>query len=324
MSSRLIFVSLFLLVAISGYYLLKQGQNETSPPVNFTETFPEPNLSEEENLNQSEVIIENKPELNRTVEQRPPSRPVVVSDPPVKKIDEEQRQRILDHVKKQIVFVEHKYQWKKGRYIHSVTEVGSGVIREVENKVMRVLTNRHVIDCKFDPEKPCPDPYNIEVSVKTQSGKKYRVDRIGFVEKEIDFAELEVKISSSDAKEFESLSNNYFTTDYAFGEEVVAVSCPDCEEDSTNLRIDEGSIVKITLIKTSSNQTFKAIWSNSSVIKGSSGGALFNKNGDLIGLIAWKSEEYLGSIAYDSLIDMDRFYCSHGRYPNEKNACKYY
>ena len=323
MSGKLVFIPLLLLAVLSGCQFLEHDQPETSPPVNLTENFPEPNVSEQKELiNQSEEAVENE-SANKTVEQKPPSRPVLVSEPPVKEIDEEQRQRILDHVKKQIVFVEHNYKWKKGRYIHSVTEVGSGVIREVENNVMRVLTNRHVIDSKYGNQSRF-NPYNLEVSIKTQNGKEYRVDKIGFVGKEIDFAELEVKISSSDAKEFANLNNNYFTTNYTAGDKVVAVSCPKCKEDSANLRIDEGSIIRMSRVKASDNQTLKVILSDIPVIQGSSGGALFNKNGDLIGIITWKSDRYLGSIAYDSLIKLDKLYCSHGRYPNEKNVCSYY
>ncbi|MFH0870200.1 MAG: serine protease [archaeon] len=219
---------------------------------------------------------------------------------------------VLDNIKNTIVWVKYEIVGRNadGTYF-SNGGTGSGVITSNENEELTVYTNRHVVDCNYN-ELNCYQRISEKISVRTQDGNIYAVDKVSFSESDIDLAVLTIKTSR--ASDYESAS---YTPDFNINDEVTAVGYPSYAQNVVEFSVSEGAINNIKdVLSQSTGKSFKTIESDAYTYFGSSGGGLFDKNGNLVGINTWISNTNQNhmAIAFNSIANEQFIYCSEGSY----------
>jgi len=222
------------------------------------------------------------------------------------------KNEILDSIKKTIVWVKYDVTGRNadGTYF-SNGGTGSGVITSNKNGELTVYTNRHVVDCNYN-EINCYQRISEKISVRTQDGNIYAVDKASFSESDIDLALLTIK--TSQASNYESAS---YTSDFNINDEVTAVGYPSYAQNVVEFSVSEGTINNIKdVLSQSTGKSFKTIESDAYTYFGSSGGGLFDKNGNLVGINTWISNTNQNhmAIAFNSIANEQFIYCSEGSY----------
>jgi len=227
----------------------------------------------------------------------------------------------IDTAKQSIVWVKYVAEGKdeQGNYFPDMGGTGSGIILSQNESLLEVLTNRHVVDCGF-VDTPCFQRINESVSVRTQDGKIHQVTRVLYAPHEMDVALLE---ANSDGSQYTPVITNAV---FEIGDKVTAVGYPAFTERLTEFSVTEGSITNVRELLTQDGFSFKAIDSDVYTYFGSSGGGLFNKNGELIGVTSWISKSYNLTIA-TSIEVINNFssydYCDKGSYAFEGRCFNY-
>lgn len=227
----------------------------------------------------------------------------------------------IDKAKQSIVWVRYVAEGKdeQGNYFPDMGGSGSGIILSQNESILKVLTNRHVVDCGF-LDNPCFQRINENISVRTQDGKIHQVIRVLYAPHEMDVVLLE---ANSDEGQYTSVTTD---TNFKIGDKVTAVGYPAFTERLTEFSIREGSITNVRELLTQDGFSFKAIDSDVYTYFGSSGGGLFNKNGQLIGITTWISKSYNLSIAtsIDVINNFSSYdYCDKGSYLIEEKCFNY-
>lgn len=230
-----------------------------------------------------------------------------------------QVQNSIDKAKDTIVWVKYSVTGKNadGSYFES-GGTGSGVIVGNKDNELTVYTNRHVVDCMYNDIK-CFQRITEKVEVRTQDGKIHNVDKVSFSKSDIDLAILSIKTSDSS-----SYSTSLYTPDFKFGERVTAIGYPSYAQNVVEFSIKEGEITNIKdVLAQSSGKNFRAIESDVYTYFGSSGGGLFDMQGNLIGINTWGSTGQSIAIDFSSIGKEEFIYCNAGSYFSD-GACYNY
>ncbi len=229
---------------------------------------------------------------------------------------------VEDKIKENIVWVKYEVSGKNedGSYFGS-SGTGSGVIARNEDNELTVYTNRHVVDCQYNDIK-CFQRISENIQVRTRDGKLHKVDRVYFSKSDIDLAILSIKDSNAASYSAALL----YRLDFEIGEKVIAVGYPSYTENVVEFSIKEGKITNIKeVLSQSSGKNFIAVESDAYTYFGSSGGGLFDTQGNLIGINTWRATGQSIAIAFNSISEEGFTYCDKGSYSSNgycQNYCE--
>jgi len=233
-------------------------------------------------------------------------------------------QEVVDGMKSHIVYVTYEFSGKNsdGSYFEKSVS-GSGVIFYVNTSIMQVFTNRHVIDCGYTSN--CYQRFNETVKIRTQDSKIYEVSKVMLAPHGLDIAVLEIK--TSNAMQYPSILVR--KSEIQQGEEVTAIGYPALPGINNVLEftISKGTITNFRDFMTSDGFSFKGIDSDAYTNHGSSGGGLFDTEGNLVGINTWIQGQAEKSIAININVidDFSNYYvCEKGSYPVGNNNCLKY
>jgi len=225
-------------------------------------------------------------------------------------IPQEIPEEVNEKIKQSIVWVKYEVTSKNedGSYFES-GGTGSGVIAKNEDNELTVYTNRHVVDCQYN-DIQCFQRLSEDIQVRTQDGKLHKVDTVSFSESDIDLAILTIKSPNA-----ASYSVALYTPDFKIGEEVIAVGYPSYAENVVEFSVSEGRITNIKeVLSQSSGKNFRAIESDAYTYFGSSGGGLFNTQGNLVGINTWGATGQGVAIDVSSINEESFTYCNKDSY----------
>jgi serine protease Do len=186
------------------------------------------------------------------------------------------------------------------------TSIGSGVILQIEHGSALIVTNRHVVDPKFqgqesgDEKAGLPDS-ELQVKLVGQLAHPGRV--VWIAPGGIDLALISVEVDGTGARAAAWKPK----TKLEIGSEVFTMGNPQ------NLvgTLTSGSISQLRLQKLGSRQVH-VIQISAALNPGNSGGGLYDKSGALLGINTWISDRRFGegqglgfAIALDSLLELD-------------------
>ena len=189
---------------------------------------------------------------------------------------------------------------------------------------MKVFTNRHVIDCSFG-EAYCLERTSENVKIRTQDGKVHSVSKILYAPHNMDIAILEINLPSSEKYKPASRPSSFAN----ISENVIAIGYPDAglEGNYVEFSVSKGKITGTRQIIAQDGFGFEVYDSDAYVNHGSSGGGLFDENGNLIGITTWGSTlgSYSVAIKLDVIDNFDTYITCNNGYPiGDKcfNYCK--
>ncbi|MBU0459183.1 MAG: serine protease [Nanoarchaeota archaeon] len=218
---------------------------------------------------------------------------------------------IQDKIKQSIVWIKYGVSGKDadGSYFEKGM-TGSGVIVRNKSNELTVYTNRHVVNCQYDDIK-CFQRISENIQVRTQDGKLHNVDRVYFSKSDIDLAILEMKDSNA-----ASYPAAYYTNDFKIGDKVIAVGYPSYVENVVEFSIKEGKITNIKeVLSQSTGDSFRVLESDVYTYFGSSGGGLFDEQGNLIGINTWIAGTQTSiAIDFNSIQEQSFIYCNSNSY----------
>jgi len=221
------------------------------------------------------------------------------------------RETVQENIKQNIVWVKYEVSGKNedGSYFES-GGTGSGVIVRNEDNELTIYTNRHVVDCEYN-EINCFQRISENIQFRTQDGNMHNVDKVSFSKSDIDLAILTTRISNS-----EDYSFAYYTDKFDINDEVIAVGYPAYAQNVVEFSVSEGKITNIKeLLSQSTGDEFRAIESDVYTYFGSSGGGLFDKQGNLIGINTWLAGTQQSiAIDFSSIALGDFIYCDDTSY----------
>jgi len=230
----------------------------------------------------------------------------------------------LDSMKSHMVYVMYSFSGKNedGSYFEKEVS-GSGVIFYTEDSTMQIFTNRHVIDCGYTDS--CYQRINEIAKVRMPDGKIFNVSRVLISPHELDIAIL--SIDGDGLKIYNSTLVR--ENEIQLGEKVVALGYPAVQGINNVLEfsVSSGTITNFKDLLMKDGFSFKAIDSDAYTNYGSSGGGLFDSEGNLIGITTWKSIGIQESTAININVinNFDvYFYCPKGSYPLQKGNCAEY
>ena len=231
----------------------------------------------------------------------------------------------LEEIKSNIVWIKYDAIVKNlDGFNFETSGSGSGVIVLKKDNLLNVLTNRHVLTCQFNNE-TCHQVLNQTIKIRTYDGEIYTSSNFSMAPYNLDMALLEFKVSNQEKYSSATLR----TSPIVIGEKVIAIGYPSFAKNVLEYSFSEGRVLWSRDLLTDEGFSFKAIDSDAYTYFGSSGGGLFDMNGDLVGINTWGSiEEAQRSIAIDinfinELIKKrDSFiFCEQGSYIGDKNNC---
>jgi len=227
----------------------------------------------------------------------------------------------IDKMKKYIVYITYEFSGKKsdGSFFINKTS-GSGIIFYVNNSIMQIFTNRHIIDCNYNNE--CYQRFSETINIRTPDSKIYEVSKIMLAPHNLDIAVLEIKINGTIKYPSDIVRKNKIQLD----EEVISIGYPTLPESNKVLEftISKGKITNFRDLITSDGFYFKGIDSDAYTNYGGSGGGLFDTDGNLIGINTWIQKQGKKSIAINiNIIDdfSNYYFCEKGSYPTGINNC---
>jgi S1-C subfamily serine protease len=252
----------------------------------------EPNVITSNTDFNTDLINNPNNNLNNDILSNNPSSNNLLTDSP---ISENNRDEIIKKMKDSIVWVKYEVTGKNqdGSYLETGGS-GSGVIFNYTENKLSIYTNRHVIDCKFNTEMDCYQRLSEKISVRLQDGTIYPVERVVFAPHNLDIAILEVYVSDYE--------NNtlYVNNDINIGDKVTAIGYPSYStpnNDVLEFSIADGTINNIKDLLMNDGFAFNSIVSDVYTYFGSSGGGLFDNEGNLVGINTWINTENKESIA---------------------------
>ena len=226
---------------------------------------------------------------------------------------------IDNKIKQSIVWVKYDVAGKyaDGSYFeHSST--GSGVIVDNRDKELTIYTNRHVVDCEYNEE--CFQKIYEHIKVRTQDGKMHDADRVSFSESDVDLAILRVR--TQDARNYDFA---YYIDEFSIGDKVTAIGYPSYAKNVVEFSVSKGEITNIKeVLSQSTGDPFRVIESDAYTYFGSSGGGLFNDQGNLVGINTWLyGTETSIAIDFNSIREQNFIYCDSASYFAEGRCYEY-
>ncbi len=228
-----------------------------------------------------------------------------------------------DLMKNKITYVTYDFSGKNqdGSYFENSIS-GSGVVFFSNDSLMEIFTNRHVVDCSYTDN--CYQRLNEHIKIRTYDGKVYDVSKVLIAPHGLDIAVLEVKTP---------LSSQYTPalvrkSELELGEKVTAIGYPALSgiNNVLELSISDGTITNFRDLLMRDGFAFKAIDSDAYTNHGSSGGGLFDSEGNLVGINTW-IQGTKNSIAINiNVIDdfQSYIYCNSNSYPLGDKSCVQY
>lgn len=227
---------------------------------------------------------------------------------------------ISDKIKETIVWVKYDMDGKSsdGSYFET-GGTGSGVIVGNQNNELTIYTNRHVTDCEYN-DMNCFQRISENIQVRTQDGQIHNVDRVSFSKSDIDLAILTIKTSNAEDYDFV-----YYTADFDINDKVIAVGYPAYAKNVVEFSVSEGKITNIReVLSQSTGDSFRVLESDAYTYFGSSGGGLFDEQGNLIGINTWIAGTQTSiAIDFNSIKEQGFVYCSSDSYFAESNCYEY-
>jgi len=232
----------------------------------------------------------------------------------------QQQNNIKEEIKKTIVWVKYDVTGKNsdGSSFKS-GGTGTGVIVGNENNELTIYTNRHVVDCEYN-DMNCFQRISENIQVRTQDGQLHDVDRVSFSKSDIDLAILTIKTSNTKNYDFA-----YYTDEFNINDKVIAVGYPAYAENVVEFSVSEGKITNIKdVLSQSTGDNFRVLESDAYTYFGSSGGGLFDEQGNLIGINTWIAGTQTSiAIDFNSIQEQGFIYCSSDSYFAESNCYGY-
>ena len=212
---------------------------------------------------------------------------------------------------KSIVYVTYDVDGKytDGSY-YSKSWSGSGVITDNRDH-LEIYTNRHVIDCAYGENNPCDTRISETIKVRTYDGQSHTVNRVN-VEEGVDLAILEVNVTNP--KKYRSVP---ISKQMKIGDPIIVIGYPGYAQRVVEFSFERGRITNIKdALSTHTEGSFKIIESDAYANYGSSGGGIFNEDGELLGITTWKSLDLKNEANGISLAGgVDNFhYCGEGHF----------
>jgi hypothetical protein len=227
----------------------------------------------------------------------------------------------LEKIKKSIVYVRYDYTGKDadGTYFEK-TSSGSGVIIGNEKNFLRIYTNRHAVDCGYTDN--CFQRISELIKVRTQDGKMHTVSSIAFFPHNLDIAQLEINTAG-----YESYGIPTYANEVSVGENVIAIGYPSYADRVLEFSVAEGKISKFKDLLMDDGFAFNSIESDAYTYFGSSGGGLFDSQGNRVGINTWADSNGKRSIAIKLSVlgDISSLeVCKRNSYPNTNHLCMPY
>lgn len=227
----------------------------------------------------------------------------------------------VELMKSHIVYVIYDFSYKdESGSLHNAGATGSGVIFYKDSSRIEIFTNRHVIDCGYTNN--CYQRVSENVKVRMPDGKIYNVSQVSVAPHGLDISVLRI-----DGNNFESYSETLVRREnLQLGDKVVAIGYP-AIEGINNVRefsVSEGKVTGFNDLLMADGFSFKSVDSDAYINHGSSGGGLFDSEGNLVGITTWKSlnSKEGTAISINVIDDFDSYYyCQKGTYL-EGDKCK--
>lgn len=237
------------------------------------------------------------------------------------------KEDILKSIKESVVWIKYDYfaETSKNSYQYN-SATGSGVIIEENENYLFVLSNRHVLDCRYTNS--CSNTWFENMTIRTQDEISHVVERVSFDPQYLDIAYLRVRKSVDKQYQVAPLS-----TELVEGEEVIAAGYPASRIGGGIVEYSSksGVVLHIKDLILPNGRKLESIESDAFTFYGSSGGGFFNEKGELVGISTWgidlKSVNAASSIAIKitSLLPFDTFLsCRDGEYVDKDGSCKQY
>ena len=193
---------------------------------------------------------------------------------------------ILQKMKNSVAYVRYDFTGKDKDGIYFEKEVsGSGVILTYSDSKVLIYTNRHVVDCAYTDN--CYQRIGEKIRVRTQDGQMHDVQRVAIAPHNLDLAYLEITNDNSQEYSTPLIRGE----DLLIGEKVTAIGYPTLQGVNNVLEfsVTQGKVTNIQELLTNDGFSFKAIQSDAYANFGSSGGGLFDNDGNFIGITTWKT-----------------------------------
>jgi S1-C subfamily serine protease len=224
---------------------------------------------------------------------------------------------------KTIVWIRYDIDYKdeSGMLESQAGAMGSGVLFEKNDTKILIVTNRHVIDCKYQ-SLDCFQRISESIKVRTSDGEIHNVSKILFEPHNLDMVILEVMTNETNKYDVASLQYDSPTV----GSKVVAIGYPTAglEGNYVEFTNSSGILTDKREILSSDGFSFNIFDSDAYINSGSSGGGLFFEDSNkLIGITTWGgSMEMFGitsshavAISSEYLTNINAYrYCPSGRY----------
>lgn len=216
---------------------------------------------------------------------------------------------------KSIAMIKYDYTYFDDGKIQESSYDGSGVIYSVSNNSIYILTNRHVIDCEYDYS--CEKVINETVYVTILGSKLNSVSKIYIAPHKMDLAILEIK----------NYTGNYtiatISTNITEDDPVIALGYPDFSMNAREFSKTRGVVLGFRTLINDDGFEFEVIDSDALVDFGSSGGGLFDEEGNLIGITTWSNGEESSAISSKSFPDFSSYLtCNNTHYTDD--GCEEY
>lgn len=216
-----------------------------------------------------------------------------------------------------IVIITYDFEYKDSEGKNFKNSLGgSGVIFSSENGLVRVLTNRHVVDCGFS--NLCGQRTSETFKMATKEGKNIVAERVYISPYKMDLAILDFRTQGN----YKTAS---ISKDIAEDDKVVAIGFTSFVQGAREFSKATGVISQFKDLVTEEGYRFKGIDSSAYTYYGSSGGGLFDEKGNLIGINSWG--DYLGFSSYaissESFPDFNSFITCNGGYVLDNGCVQY-
>jgi S1-C subfamily serine protease len=230
----------------------------------------------------------------------------------------------IEDMEKSVVFIIYSGVVTTNYGDTAIPQYGSGVIYSQVGNNFYVITSRHVVDCWFSGScRYANVPKRSEnIAIITKGGTFYNPIKVMFAPHNLDLATLEFQTTDSDITLALLNSENY-----SIGDKVTAIGYPAVVNYPTVLEfsITDGTITNYRDLLTGDGFSFNAIETNAITNAGSSGGGLFNKYGQLIGIVTWKDYASQNALAIDiktiQSINYQFIACPNGYFVGSDEKC---
>ncbi|MBI1974051.1 trypsin-like peptidase domain-containing protein [Candidatus Micrarchaeota archaeon] len=199
----------------------------------------------------------------------------------------------IDEAKKSIVYIRNDVTGCCDSYNQTTVLLGgagSGVVimANASTGEVFVVTSRHVVDCVFSGG--CLYPVTEEITVRTQDGKFYSPAHVYHMAGNLDMAVIQFVDRDGNVFPARLPSKNYSAGDgvVAIGYPAIGLASP---EPILKFTTTSGEVNNVYNLLTYRGLSFTAIQSDALTDQGSSGGGLFNTEGELLGVVTWGSRD---------------------------------